>query len=162
MVLIFFYVSMIPILLKFGQAILTKTSLPFCLSYSFFRLKTPVDHSNSELYEHMNSRQENCSKPSFTARIITKYSLERFLSICDEKMFKAFLKFCKLISNLILGQIIVSNLSNVHKPREDKVDREGIPPTHPIPYVNSSQVIFRIGITLPRALRGCFVEVSHD
>ena len=26
---------------------------------------------------------------------------------------------------------------------------------------NSSRVIFRIGITLPRALRGCFVEVSH-
>ena len=27
---------------------------------------------------------------------------------------------------------------------------------------NSSRVIFRIGIKLPRALRGCFVEVSHD
>ena len=26
----------------------------------------------------------------------------------------------------------------------------------------SSRVIFRIGIKLPRALRGCFVEVSHD
>ena len=63
----------------------------------------------------MNSRQENRSKLSFTARIITKYSLERFLSICGEKMSKGFLKFCKLISNLILGQIIVSNLTNVHK-----------------------------------------------
>ena len=62
----------------------------------------------------MNSRQENRSKLSFTARIITKYSLERFLSICGEKMSKGFLKFCKLISNLILGQIIVSNLTNVH------------------------------------------------
>ena len=31
------------------------------------------------------------------------------LSIWSEK------KFCKLISNLILGQIIVSNLTNVHK-----------------------------------------------
>ena len=27
---------------------------------------------------------------------------------------------------------------------------------------NSSRVIFRIGIKLPRARRGCFVEVSHD
>ena len=63
----------------------------------------------------MNSRQENRSKLSFTARIITKYSLERFLSICGEKMSKGFLKFCKLISNLILGQIIVSNLTNVYK-----------------------------------------------
>ena len=27
---------------------------------------------------------------------------------------------------------------------------------------NSSRVIFRIVIKLPRALRGCFVEVSHD
>ena len=68
----------------------------------------------------MNSRHENRSKLSFdlffTARIITKYSLERFLSICGEKISEGFLKFCKLISNLILGQIIVSNLTNlVHK-----------------------------------------------
>ena len=27
---------------------------------------------------------------------------------------------------------------------------------------NSAPVIFRIGIKLPRALRGCFVEVPHD
>ena len=67
------------------------------------------------LFSKMNSRQENRSKLSFTARIITKYSLERFLSICGEKMSKGFLKFCKLISNLILGQIIVSNLTNVQK-----------------------------------------------
>ena len=38
-----------------------------------------------------------------------------FLSICGEKMLKGFLKFCKLISNLILSQIIVSNLTNVHE-----------------------------------------------
>ena len=67
------------------------------------------------LFSKMNSRQENRSKLSFTARIITKYSLERFISICREKLSKGFLKFCKLISNLILGQIIVSNLTNVHK-----------------------------------------------
>ena len=54
-------------------------------------------------------------KLSFTARIITKYSLERFPSICGEKMSKGFLKFCKLISKLILGHIIVSDLTNVHK-----------------------------------------------
>ena len=41
--------------------------------------------------------QENRSKLSFTARIITKYSLERLLSICSEKMSKGFLKFYKLI-----------------------------------------------------------------
>ena len=28
---------------------------------------------------------------------------------------KGFLKFCKLISNLILGQVIVSNLTNEYK-----------------------------------------------
>ena len=44
------------------------------------------------------------------AQIITKYSLERFLSICSQKISKRFLKFCKLISNRMLGQIIVSNL----------------------------------------------------
>ena len=54
-------------------------------------------------------------KASFTARIITKNSLERVLSICGEKMSKGFLKICKLITNLILGQIIVSNLTNVRK-----------------------------------------------
>ena len=36
-------------------------------------------------------------KAFFTARIMTKYSLERFLSICSEKMSKGFLKFYKLI-----------------------------------------------------------------
>ena len=54
-------------------------------------------------------------KPLIRARIITKYSLKRFLSICGEKMSKGFLKICKLITNLILGQIIVSNLTNVRK-----------------------------------------------
>ena len=68
-------------------------------------------------FSKMNSRQENRWKLPFTARIITKYSLERFLSICGEKMSKGFLKSCKLIyiSNLILGQIFVSNLANVHR-----------------------------------------------
>ena len=33
-----------------------------------------------------------------------------------ENISKGFLKFCKLISDLILGQIIDSNLTNVHKP----------------------------------------------
>ena len=54
-------------------------------------------------------------KAFFYSQIITKYSLERVLSICDEKMSKGFLKICKLISNLILGQIILSNLTNVRK-----------------------------------------------
>ena len=67
------------------------------------------------LFSKTSSRQENRSKLSFTARVITKYSLERFLSICGEKLSKGFLKFCKFISNLILGQIIVSNLTNVYK-----------------------------------------------
>ena len=47
-------------------------------------------------FSKMNSRQENRSKLSFTARIITKYSLERFLSICGAKMSKGFLKVYKL------------------------------------------------------------------
>ena len=67
------------------------------------------------LFSKTNSRQENRSKLSFPARIITKDSLEHFLSICGEKLSKGFLKFCKLITNLILGQIIVSNLTNVRK-----------------------------------------------
>ena len=62
--------------------------------------------------------QENRLRLSFTTRIITNYSLERFLSICGEKMSKGFLKFFKLISNLILGQIIVSNLTNVQKTKQ--------------------------------------------
>ena len=50
-------------------------------------------------FSKMNSRQDNRSKLSFTARIITKYSLERFLSICGEKMSEGFLKFYKLLYN---------------------------------------------------------------
>ena len=30
----------------------------------------------------------------FTANVITRYSSERFLSICGQKMFEGFLKFC--------------------------------------------------------------------
>ena len=52
-------------------------------------------------------------------------------------------------------------VKNLAKPREDKGDREDIPYT-PYSISNSSRVIFRIRIKLPRALRGCFVEVSHD
>ena len=37
-------------------------------------------------FSKMNSMQENGSKLSFTARIITKYFLERFLFIRDKKM----------------------------------------------------------------------------
>ena len=41
---------MTTIMLKFGQTILTQTSLPFCFSqFSFFRLKTPADLSNFDL-----------------------------------------------------------------------------------------------------------------
>ena len=73
------------------------------------------------LFSKMNSKQENRSKLSFTARIITKYSLERFVSICGEKMSEGFLKFYKLIIKpdtqirFDYCQIIVSNLTNVHK-----------------------------------------------
>ena len=48
-------------------------------------------------FSKMNSRQENRSKLSFTARIITTYSLEHFLFIRGKKMTKGFLKFYKLI-----------------------------------------------------------------
>ena len=50
----------------------------------------------------------------FIIQTSDRYSLKRFLFICGNKMSKDFLKFCKLISNLMLGQI-VSNLTNVHK-----------------------------------------------
>ena len=63
----------------------------------------------------MNSGQENSSKISFIARVMPNYSLEHVLFIFGEKTSKGFLKFCKLISNLILGHIIVSNLTNVYK-----------------------------------------------
>ena len=65
----------------------TKTSIKVSLKILVYVL--------SGLFSKMNSRQENRSKLSFTVRIITKYSFERFLSICGEKMSKGFLKFCK-------------------------------------------------------------------
>ena len=52
----------------------------------------------------------------FTTKIITKYSSERFLSsICVDKMFKRLLKFKFLYKTWYSGQVIVSNLTNVHK-----------------------------------------------
>ena len=49
-----------------------------------------------------------------TAKIITSYSSERFSFVFTLRKYRlkaGFLKFCKLISNLVLGQIIVSNLN---------------------------------------------------
>ena len=74
------------------------------------------------LFSKLNSRQENRSQLSFTARIITKYSLERFHSICSEKMSKGFLKFYKLIikpdtrSDRSLSQILQTciNYARLH------------------------------------------------
>ena len=64
------------------QALIKSVSKNPCLCF-----KTA---SRCLLFSKMNSRQENQSKLSFTAKIITKYSLERFLSICGEKMSKGF------------------------------------------------------------------------
>ena len=55
-----------------------------------------VTHPNNKLasrcllfQRRTRARQENRSDLSFTARIITKYSLKRSLSICGEKMSKS-------------------------------------------------------------------------
>ena len=51
-----------------------------------------------------------------TAKFITKYSSERFfLYLPWENISEGLLKFCKLISNLILDQIIDSNLKQTCK-----------------------------------------------
>ena len=67
-------------------------------------------------FSKINSRQENRSKLSFTGRIKT-FRWNVFFLFAVRKMSKSLLKFCKLLSNLILGQIIVLNLFNtkVHK-----------------------------------------------
>ena len=67
---------------KFQPNLLTTTFAPG----TFSQTMTLEPASQCLLFLKTNSRQENRSKPSFTVRIITKYSLERFLSICGEKM----------------------------------------------------------------------------
>ena len=74
----------------------TKTSIKVSLKILVYCLCFKPA-SRCLLFPKMNSRQENRSKLSFAARIITKYSLERFLSICGKKMTEGFLKFYKLI-----------------------------------------------------------------
>ena len=67
------------------------------------------------LFSKMNSRQENRSKFSSYSQIYNWIFFGTFsFYLRWENISKGFLKFCKLISNLILGQIIVSNLTNVH------------------------------------------------
>ena len=67
------------------------------------------------LFSKMNSRHENRSKFSFYRQIYNLIFFGTFsFYLRWENISKDFLKFCKLISNLILGQIIVSNLTNVH------------------------------------------------
>ena len=73
---------------------------------------------------------------------------------------------CKRLSKMALVRAKKGLRQEYVMAREDKWDREGTPPP-PSPYTpysmgNSSRVIFRIVIKLPQALRGCFVEVSHD
>ena len=71
----------------------------------------------------MNSRQENRSKHAFTARIITKCSLQRFLSICGEKMSKNVFKVVKgYIKPDSWSDQIVSNPTNVHKLRSTSLN----------------------------------------
>ena len=68
------------------------------------------------------------------------------------------------LSLLVLLVVFCSKIkgrANTPFSREDKADREGIPHT-PYSIGNSSRIIFRVGVKLPRALRGCFVEISHD
>ena len=69
------------------------------------------------------------------------------------------MNFCP---NPVTILICSSSTTNAYIPREDKGDREGIPPYTPYSIGNSSRVIFGIGIRLARALRGYFEEVSHD
>ena len=81
-----------------------------------YKLKTLQIYVLSLLFFKINSSQENRLNLSF----YNKNCSERFFSICGQKMFNGFLQFCKLklISNLILGQIIVSNLTNVNQPHK--------------------------------------------
>ena len=52
-------------------------------------------------------------KAFFTARMITKYSLERFLSICGEEMSKGCLKLYKLIIKPDTRSLSVRSLSQI-------------------------------------------------
>ena len=66
----------------------------------------------------MNSRQENRSNLSFYSQNYNKILFGTlFLSVYGEQIStKGFLKLCKLVSKLILDQIIVSDLKTiVHK-----------------------------------------------
>ena len=63
-----------------------------------------------------SSKQENRSKFSFYSQIYNLIFFGMFsFYLRWENISEGFLKFCKLKSNLILGQIIDSNLTNVHK-----------------------------------------------
>ena len=106
----------------------TKTSIKVSLKILVLICFKPA--SRCLLFSKMNSRQENRSKLSFTARIITtcrspswapatcKYSLELLLSICGEIKSKGFLKFYKLIikPDSRSDHYLILNLTNVHKP----------------------------------------------
>ena len=66
----------------------------------------------------MNSsnQKKNRSKFSFYSQIYYYLFVGKFsFYLSWENIPEGLLKFCKLISNLILGQIIDSNLTNVHK-----------------------------------------------
>ena len=58
-------------------------------------------------------------------------------------------------------RIDIQDMNNTFDQERIKGQRRH-PPYTPYSIGNSSRVIFRIRIRLPRSLRGCFVEVSHD
>ena len=69
-----------------------------------------------ELFYHLVRRSHLWTSTSFYSQIYNEIFLSKFsFYLRWENTSKGFIKFCKLISNLILGQIIVSNLTNVHK-----------------------------------------------
>ena len=66
------------------------------------------------------------------------------------------------MSSLETYEIIFESPRSIVVSQERIKGTEKASPYTPYSIGNSSRVIFRIGIKLPRALRGCFVEVSHD
>ena len=96
-----------------------KTSIKVSLKILSLGVKLePASRRGCLLFSKVNStKQENRSKFSFYGQICNEIFFGTFsFYLWGANISEGFLKFCKLISNLILGQIIDSNYGyKVHK-----------------------------------------------
>ena len=119
------------------------------------------------IYKSLNDLVPGYLSSKFVKRYETRYSLRDSVNKVIVPFPRTnFMKNSFSYSGAVLWNSLPCDMREVKSLSQFKQERikgtEKASQYTPYSIGNSSRVIFRIGIKLPRALRGCFVEVSHD